>query len=110
MRPDDSDAVATFHRQLEIVEKNFGPESEKAFNPLRYLGQLEVVQKHYQEAESIYGVPLPSTQDRLGDNNLMAVGELAGTGTLVPRAERLAEGGSVSAARGKRRGRRGEWE
>ena len=93
MRQDYSDAVATFHRQLEIVQKNFGPESEKASNPLRYLGQLEVVQKHYKEAESYLQRALAINTRSVGDNNLLAVESLRGMAHLYeeqsdwPKAE-----------------------
>lgn len=93
MRQDYTDAVATFHRQLEVVEKTFGPQSEKASNPLRYLGQLEVMQKHYKEAESYLQRALDINTRSVGDNNLLAVESLRGLAHLYeeqcdyPKAE-----------------------
>jgi tetratricopeptide (TPR) repeat protein len=93
MRQDYTDAEATLHRQLEIVEKTFGPESEKVFNPLRFLGQIEMMQKHYKEAESYLQRALDINTRSVGDNNPMAVESLRGLAHLYevqgdwPKAE-----------------------
>lgn len=93
MRQDYTDVEATFHRQLEMVEKTFGPQSEKAFNPLRFLGQIEIMQKHYKEAESYLQCALEITSRSVGDNNPLAVESLRGLAHLYqeqgdwPKAE-----------------------
>ena len=93
MRQDYTDAAATFHRQLEMVEKTFGPQSEKAFNPLRFLGQIEIMQKHYKEAESYLQRALEITARSVGDNNPLAIESLRGLAHLYeeqgdwPKAE-----------------------
>lgn len=40
MRQDYTDAEAAFHRQLAIIEKTFGPTSQRMTDPLFFLGSI----------------------------------------------------------------------
>jgi tetratricopeptide (TPR) repeat protein len=76
MRQDFTDAAATFHQQLALVEKTFGPGSTKSVEPLRFLGQLAAWQKNYAEAESYLQRALDINLKMAGDNDPRAVESL----------------------------------
>ena len=76
MRQDFTDAAATFHQQLALAEKAFGPESDRSVEPLRFLGQLAAWQKNYSEAEGYLQRALAITTKAMGDNDPRAVESL----------------------------------
>ena len=76
MQQDFADASRMFHQQLELVEKAYGPESEKSVQPLQFLGQLAAWQKNYKEAQSYLERALAITTKANGDNDPRAVDSL----------------------------------
>jgi tetratricopeptide (TPR) repeat protein len=68
MRQNFTDAAAMFNQQLALVEKTFGPGSERSVEPLRFLGQLAAFQKNYKEAESYLLRALDINTKKFGDN------------------------------------------
>lgn len=107
MQQDFTGASAMFHQQLELVEKAFGPESEKSVQPLQFLGQLAAWQKNYKEAESYLERAVAITTKANGDNDPRAVDSLRNIAGLYmaqgdwPKAEayllRAVKGAEVSA-------------
>ncbi len=107
MQQDFTDASAMFHQQLELVEKAYGPESEKSVQPLQFLGQLAAWQKNYKEAQSYLERALAITTKANGDNDPRAVDSLRNIAGLYmaqsdwPKAEtyllRAVKGAEVAA-------------
>jgi tetratricopeptide (TPR) repeat protein len=107
MQQDFTDASAMFHQQLELVEKAYGPESEKLVQPLQFLGQLAAWQKNYKEAQSYLERELAITTKANGDNDPRAVDSLRNFAGLYmvqndwPKAEmyllRAVKGAEVAA-------------
>ncbi len=52
MQRDMTNAEATFHRQLTVVEKTFGPMSPRMTDPLFFLGMVAAQNKDYVTAEN----------------------------------------------------------
>lgn len=70
------DATATFHRELAIIEKSYGANSERATDPLYSLASVAYAQKNYVEEEGyfsrsleinlkLFGESSPRTEDNL---------------------------------------------
>lgn len=70
MRQDYSDADATFHRELAVIEKTFGAASPRTTDPLRFLGEMALGTGNFTAGEGYF--------QRALDVNLKAYGENSG--------------------------------
>lgn len=52
MRRDMPNAEATFHRQMTVIERTFGPMSSRMTDPLFFLGMVAAQSQNYVSAES----------------------------------------------------------
>jgi tetratricopeptide (TPR) repeat protein len=69
MRQDYTDAEAAFHRQLAIIEKTFGPTSQRMTDPLFFLGSIAAGLKDYTTAESYFQRALDINLKIFGENS-----------------------------------------
>jgi len=70
MRRDFGSAQETFHRQLTIIEKTFGPASPRAIDALVFLGQCAAAQKNFTAAESYFSRGLAIDLKVFGENSI----------------------------------------
>jgi tetratricopeptide (TPR) repeat protein len=75
-RQDFSDALATLHQELELVEKTYGPGTTQSVEPLQQLAMVSAWQKNYTEAESYLQKVLEINSKMAGDNDARAVDSL----------------------------------
>jgi tetratricopeptide (TPR) repeat protein len=75
-RQDFTDASATLHQQLELIEKKYGPGTTQSVKPLQYLAMVSAWQKNYTEAESYLQKALEINSKMAGDNDPRAVESL----------------------------------
>jgi tetratricopeptide (TPR) repeat protein len=73
MGQDYSDADATFHRELAVIEKTFGVASPRTTDPLRFLGEMALGTGNVTAGEGYF--------QRALDVNLKAYGENSGPTT-----------------------------
>jgi len=71
-----TDATATFHRQLTLVEQVFGAGSGQSVEPLRLLGLSAMQQKNYKEAEGYFLRGLDISEKVANDNSPQAIESL----------------------------------
>jgi tetratricopeptide (TPR) repeat protein len=62
-------ADTLFHRELAIIEKRYGAESERVIDPLYSLGQLAYVQKNYAEEVNYLNRSLEINLKLFGENS-----------------------------------------
>lgn len=76
MRQNFTDASATLHQELALVEKTFGPGTTRSVEPLQQLAMVAAWQKNYTEAESYLQKALDINSKMAGDNDPRAVDTL----------------------------------
>lgn len=76
MKGDFKNASATFHQELELVEKAYGPQSPQVAQPLTALGRMAAYEKNYATAEDYLTRALTINQTSLGENSGVTVESL----------------------------------